>query len=98
MSARKTALASTGVCALGTILLLALTKNFTAFTTEGQRRLTIATLHTTVPKVELETQHGKRITFDSLRGKWLLIDFIYTRCTTYCLALGSEFDQIYNSL
>ncbi|TAM19582.1 MAG: SCO family protein, partial [Candidimonas sp.] len=31
-------------------------------------------------------------------GKWLLVDFIYTRCPTYCVALGGEFAQLQDIL
>ena len=46
----------------------------------------------------LETQSGARIDVAGLRGKWLLVDFIYTRCPTYCMALGSEFAQLQDRL
>ena len=46
----------------------------------------------------LETQSGARIDVADLRGKWLLVDFIYTRCPTYCVALGSEFAQLQDRL
>ena len=52
----------------------------------------------TCPSVALETQSGARIDVAGLRGKWLLVDFIYTRCPTYCAALGSEFAQLQDRL
>ena len=51
-----------------------------------------------IPPIELQLQSGARIGFADLRGKWLLVDFIYTRCTTYCRALGSEFAQLQQRL
>ena len=51
-----------------------------------------------VPPVALKLQSGARIDIADLRGKWLLVDFIYTRCTTYCRALGSEFAQLQQRL
>jgi protein SCO1/2 len=36
--------------------------------------------------------------FSDFRGRWLLVDFIYTRCPTYCLALGGEFAQLQRRL
>jgi protein SCO1/2 len=48
--------------------------------------------------VTLETQSGARIDVAGLRGKWLLVDFIYTRCPTYCTALGGEFAQLQDRL
>ena len=35
------------------------------------------------------TAEGRRVGLGSLRGRWALIDFIYTRCTTYCSCRGS---------
>jgi cytochrome oxidase Cu insertion factor (SCO1/SenC/PrrC family) len=40
-----------------------------------------------LPEVTLETQSGARIHLAGLRGKWLLVGFIYTRCPTYCAVL-----------
>ena len=51
-----------------------------------------------VPPVALETQAGERINLAELRGKWLLVDFIYTRCQTLCLALGSDFARLEDEL
>ena len=51
-----------------------------------------------VPLVALETQAGDRINLAALRGKWLLVDFIYTRCQTLCLALGSDFARLEDEL
>lgn len=98
MATYKTVVASVGVVALGVVILLVLTRNFTAYTTEGLRRNSIETTHPSVPAVELETQNGERITLDTLRGKWLLVDFIYTRCMTYCLQLGAEFGELQKTL
>ncbi|MCC7326064.1 MAG: SCO family protein [Burkholderiales bacterium] len=48
--------------------------------------------------IALETQSGARINLADLRGKWLLVDFIYTRCITYCSILGGEFAQLQDRL
>ncbi|HET6598628.1 MAG TPA: SCO family protein, partial [Burkholderiaceae bacterium] len=51
-----------------------------------------------VPAVGLQVQSGSRINLTDLRGKWLLVDFIYTRCPSYCVALGAEFAQLQDRL
>lgn len=37
-----------------------------------------------LPDVTLIDQHGNTINFGGLKGKWLLVDFIYTRCPGPC--------------
>ena len=46
----------------------------------------------------LENQSGARFTLADLRGKWLLVDFIYTRCPTFCTALGGDFARLERQL
>jgi protein SCO1 len=69
-----------------------------AFTSEAARRIAVRQHPIAVPSVTFETQSGARSDFTNLRGKWLLVDFIYTRCPTYCVALGSEFAQLQDRL
>lgn len=82
----------------GGAALYAATDRFQAFTTEAARRIAVRQHPIALPEVVLETQSGARIDVAGLRGKWLLIDFIYTRCPTYCAALGSEFAQMQDQL
>jgi protein SCO1/2 len=51
-----------------------------------------------VPAVTLENQSGTRFTFTELRGKWLLVDFIYTQCPTFCGILGVDFARLEQQL
>ncbi|TAL72604.1 MAG: SCO family protein, partial [Rhodanobacter sp.] len=46
----------------------------------------------------LQTADGQRTSFGELRGRWLLVDFIYTRCLTYCSVQGSEFARLQQEL
>jgi protein SCO1/2 len=48
--------------------------------------------------VALESQSGARFTLADLRGTWLLVDFIYTRCPTFCTALGGDFARLERKL
>jgi protein SCO1/2 len=74
------------------------TDGLQAFTTETARRIAVRRQPVDVPAAALQTQSGERIDLAGLRGKWLLVDFIYTRCASYCLALGSEFAQLQERL
>ena len=90
MSVRRTLLASSILLVAGAMVLTAVTDRFQVFTTETARRVEIRAHPRTVSAVALETQSGARITLADLRGKWLLVDFIYTRCPTVCSALAQR--------
>lgn len=94
----RTLLASLTLLLAGGAALSAATDGFQAFTTEAARRIAVRQNPIAVPAVELQSQSGARISFASLRGKWLLVDFIYTRCPSYCVALGAEFAQLQDRL
>ncbi|NYT78847.1 SCO family protein [Alcaligenaceae bacterium] len=98
MSVLRTLLASLVLLGAGGAIIAGLTDGFQAFTTETARRVKVRAAPQLMPAVALETDSGKRINLADLRGKWLVVDFIYTRCVSYCLALGSEFAQLQDSL
>jgi protein SCO1/2 len=94
----RTTAASLLVLAVGVTLFTLATDRFQAFTTETARRVFVRQHPFALPDVMMETQIGEQINLADLRGRWLLIDFIYTRCTTFCLASGGEFIQLQNLL
>ncbi len=47
-----------------------------------------------LPAITLIDQHGAAISLASLKGKLVLIDFIYASCATACPVLTSRFAQI----
>ncbi len=94
----RTLLASALLLALGGAVLTAATDGFQAFTSETARRLAVRRDPPPVPAVTLETQTGAHVKLGELRGRWVLVDFIYTRCLTWCLALGGEFAQLQDQL
>jgi protein SCO1/2 len=98
MSALRTSSASVALVVAGAALLAGATDGFRAFTSEAARRVAVHERPVTVPPVALETQSGDRIDLAELRGKWLLVEFIYTRCQTLCLSLGSEFARLEGAL
>ena len=98
MAILRTLLASLAVLLAGCGALGAASRGFQAFTTETARRIAVYRHPVDVPPVVLQTQSGASIDFSSLRGKWLLVDFIYTRCPSYCRAVGSEFAQLQDRL
>lgn len=93
-----TLLASLTLLVAGGLGLRAATDHFQAFTSEAARRVAVREHPIAVPDVMLEDQSGERIELSEFRGKWLLVDFIYTRCPTFCSALGAEFAQLQQRL
>jgi protein SCO1/2 len=98
MALLRTLSLSLALLLAGGATLYAATDGLQAFTTETARRMAVRRQPVDVPAAALQTQSGERIDLAGLRGKWLLVDFIYTRCASYCLALGSEFAQLQERL
>lgn len=98
MQVLRTLLASLVLTALGVAVLAAATDGFRAFTSETALRIEVRAHPRVVPPVTLESQSGQHFRLDSLRGKWLLVDFIYTRCTDLCSILGAQFAQLQQQL
>ena len=69
----------------------------TAFTTETLRRSAVAQAAVQVPDFKVVDAQGGSHTLQRLVGQdgrvWI-VDFVYTRCTTLCLALGTVFQQL----
>jgi protein SCO1/2 len=86
------------ILAAGIAILSLATDGFSAFTTEAARRVDVHEHPRAVPDVMLQTAGGQRIDFKSLRGRWLLVDFIYTRCMTYCSVQGGAFARLQDRL
>ncbi|MEO8718615.1 MAG: SCO family protein [Burkholderiales bacterium] len=98
MAALRTALASAALLLAGGALLGWATDGFRAFTTENARRLAVQRHPVAVPDAALQDQSGARFALADLRGRWLLVDFVYTSCPTLCLALGGDFAQLQAAL
>ena len=94
----RTSLASAALLLAGGVVLAAATNGFQAFTTETARRVAVRSRPAELPAVALESQSGARFTLADLRGTWLLVDFIYTRCPTFCTTLGGDFARLERQL
>src|SRR2546428_693352 len=74
-----------------------LTHDFQVWTAEGARRLDVALAPVPAPHTPL---HGPDMADTTLPlllaegGGVTIVDFVYTRCQTICLALGSTFQQL----
>lgn len=74
------------------------TDGFQAFTTEAARRLSVTEHPRELPDTLLEDQDGKAFSLASYRGKLVLVDFFYTRCTGLCPELEESMEQIAEGL
>lgn len=92
--ALRVLLASLGIITVGLGVFAEATDNFRVFTTESARRLSVSKHPRAIPDVILETSKGDTLHVDNLRGRWWLVDFVYTRCETYCVVQGAEFGQL----
>jgi protein SCO1 len=94
----RTVLASGLALAAGAVALAAATQGFRAFTTETARRIAVSRHPVPVPPVVLENQAGDRFSLAVLRGKWVIVDFIYTRCQDQCEVLDANFARLESML
>lgn len=73
------------------------TDGFRTVTTEDARRLAVASHPRSLPDVRLEDTSGVRLPLARMLrtdGRITIVTFIYTRCTTICSAVGTEFQQL----
>ena len=78
-----------------------LTHDFQIWTAEGARRLEVAQQPVPAPPVTVEGPGiaAQPLTTLLAKGRGItLVDFIYTRCQTVCLSLGSSFQQLQSAL
>jgi len=93
-----TALASAIAGAAGLSATYAGTNGFQAFTLESARRAAALRAPTPVPALVLELADGGRARLADLPASVLLVDFVYTQCSTYCSALGSVYARLQREL
>ena len=98
MAVWRTLLVSLVLLAGGIGILAGATDGFRAYTTETARRIGIREHSPLIPPLPLQTADGGHTSFGQLRGRWLLVDFIYTRCMTYCSVQGGEFARLQRQL
>ena len=85
------------VLALGLAAIFQATGGGAGFTTETLRRNQVAQAAVDVPDFAVVDAQGRAQTLHRLLapdGRVWIVDFVYTRCPTLCLALGSEFQRL----
>jgi protein SCO1 len=97
----KTAFASASLALAGYACAAWLTYDFQVWTAEGARRHDVALLPVATPAVKVQGPAGlpQPLTQILADGQTVtILDFVYTRCQTVCLALGSTYQQMQASL
>lgn len=82
------------VIVCGISLLWRTTEGFRVYTTEGARRFAVSRVPQNIPRYPVQWNDGTLTSSLFLPGKVAVVDFIYTRCTTLCLALGGSMGQL----
>lgn len=83
---------------LVTALLWQRTAGFSAFTYETLRRVEVAREAAPVSDWRLQDAEGNLLRLSDWRDQTLLVGFIYTRCPSVCVALGSRYQQLQRRL
>ena len=81
----------------GLVALFQATAGGTAYTTETLRRSEVARKPVQVPDLRVVDALGREQPLRQLladNGRVWIVDFVYTRCVTLCLSLGTVFQQL----
>lgn len=74
------------------------TDGFKAFTAETARTNKLIEQKPALPLVTLEDSLGEQYSFDEFNGKYILMTFIYTACSTVCPMLEKNVSNIYEQV
>lgn len=91
----RTLIATLAVLLIGTSALAGLTHGFSALTAETARREAVAARPVEVPALVGVDQFGSRQAMvNAGDARVAIVDFIFTHCTSICLALGDSYQQL----
>jgi protein SCO1 len=93
----RTSLACTALAATALFGAASLTEGFDVWTAEGARRLRVANAPVAVPHAMLVGDQLNGLSLQDVLahpGRVTIASFIYTRCTSVCLTLGSNLQQL----
>ena len=95
----RTLIATLAVLTAGVLAFAGLTRGFTVLTAESARRRAVADAPIRIPElVGIDQQGKRRRVFDTADHCVVIVDFIYTRCTSLCSALGSSYQQLQSAI
>jgi protein SCO1 len=95
----RTLTATLAVLMAGVLAFAGLTRGFTVITAESARRQAVAAAPIPVPElIGIDQQGTRRRVFDAADHRVVIVDFIYTRCTSLCSALGSSYQRLQSAI
>jgi protein SCO1 len=97
----RTTLVCASLAAMACLCASVLTEGFEVWTAEGARRLQVANAPVSAPHAVLVGDELAGQTLHEVlarRGRVTIASFIYTRCPSVCLALGSNLQQLQAAL
>lgn len=97
-TSRKKLISITVVLLFGFLLFFVGTDGFRAFTAETARTNKLIEEQPSLPPVLLEDSLGREYSFDEFHGKYVVMTFIYTACSTVCPQLEMNVAQIYEKI
>jgi protein SCO1/2 len=62
------------------------------------QRTMLASAINRIAGASTQTAAGGRASFAQWKGRWLVVDFVYTRCATLCTMQGAELAQVQDRL
>lgn len=74
------------------------TDGLQTFTSEGARRLAIEQNPVTLPAVQLTDSGHRPFTLGDYKGKVVLVDFIFTSCTSICHVITASMRALHETL
>lgn len=95
---KKQFISLTVVLLFGFLLFFLGTDGFRAFTAETARTNKLIGEQPSLPLVTLEDSMGREYSFDEFQGKYVVMTFIYTACSTVCPQLEMNVAQIYEQI
>ena len=97
--ARWRSVAATGlVLAVGYAALALGTDGWSVWTAEGARRQAVLANPQALPDYPLRDTHGQPLSLAGSDKPLLVVDLIYTRCPTVCLAMGAQLRLLQSEL
>jgi protein SCO1/2 len=95
----RTLIATFAVLLLGICALAGLTHGFSALTAETARRYAVAARPIEIPELAGVDQLGRHQAMAGAADtRVTIVDFIFTRCTSICLALGDSYQQLQSQI
>ena len=83
---------------VGITVLWSGTDGFRAFTAEQARRLAVLDQPVILPGFKLRDHNRRELRLGDYQGSVVLVDFIYSRCKTWCLFMSSRFQTLHKQL